>query len=375
MPRPARARPRWCIRGASARSSRPSRSSAGACSRGRRHHRAACARHEAELRLRAAEQNLARLDDVINQLAGQIDALKRQARQAIRYRAVAAAGAQGRGDAVSSALGGRQRRACAAEQAKNGAVRWSPSAPASRPRHPSARRLRQPSCRRCARARPARRRPAASGDGARDPRARGSARQADGWARPRLVQLDDDIARERRLAADAQAALARLAAEERCAPARGQRQRRAARRSTSASRAPMPCLQAAEKAGDEATGALAELSARRHALEGAAREHAGADRLTDEITAVSAALTRLGAEVSARADLAALAAAAEHRAAAAKRKPQPCAPRRSTPPRVKRSTSCAARLPRPSGAPSGSTPKPGRWPSSCTSTPGTCGPR
>src|ERR1700704_3402149 len=45
-------------------------------------------RHEAELRLRAAEQNLARLEDVIGQLTGQIDALKRQARQAVRYRAV-----------------------------------------------------------------------------------------------------------------------------------------------------------------------------------------------------------------------------------------------------------------------------------------------
>src|SRR5580704_14766146 len=45
-------------------------------------------RHEAELRLRAAEQNLARLEDVIGQLAGQIDALKRQARQAVRYRAL-----------------------------------------------------------------------------------------------------------------------------------------------------------------------------------------------------------------------------------------------------------------------------------------------
>src|ERR671935_812808 len=45
-------------------------------------------RHEAELRLRAAEQNLARLEDVIGQLAGQMDALKRQARQAVRYRTV-----------------------------------------------------------------------------------------------------------------------------------------------------------------------------------------------------------------------------------------------------------------------------------------------
>src|SRR5712671_7803204 len=46
-------------------------------------------RHEAELRLRAAEQNLARLEDVIGQLGGQIDALKRQSRQAVRYRALA----------------------------------------------------------------------------------------------------------------------------------------------------------------------------------------------------------------------------------------------------------------------------------------------
>ncbi len=46
-------------------------------------------RHEAELRLRAAEQNLLRLEDVIDQLAAQMDALKRQARQAVRYRDVA----------------------------------------------------------------------------------------------------------------------------------------------------------------------------------------------------------------------------------------------------------------------------------------------
>jgi chromosome segregation protein len=43
-------------------------------------------RHEAELKLRAAEDNLARLDDVIATLAAQIDTLKKQARQAQRYR-------------------------------------------------------------------------------------------------------------------------------------------------------------------------------------------------------------------------------------------------------------------------------------------------
>ena len=45
-------------------------------------------RHEAELRLKAAEANLARLDDVVGGLNQQVDSLKRQARQARRYREV-----------------------------------------------------------------------------------------------------------------------------------------------------------------------------------------------------------------------------------------------------------------------------------------------
>ena len=47
-------------------------------------------RHEAELRLRAAEQNLERLDDVVGELQGQIENLKRQARQAARFRNLSA---------------------------------------------------------------------------------------------------------------------------------------------------------------------------------------------------------------------------------------------------------------------------------------------
>ncbi len=43
-------------------------------------------RHEAELRLRAAETNMGRLDDVIREIEGQLQNLKRQARQASRYR-------------------------------------------------------------------------------------------------------------------------------------------------------------------------------------------------------------------------------------------------------------------------------------------------
>ncbi len=43
-------------------------------------------RHEAELRLKAAETNLSRLSDIISEVEGQLQGLRRQARQAARYR-------------------------------------------------------------------------------------------------------------------------------------------------------------------------------------------------------------------------------------------------------------------------------------------------
>src|SRR5258708_10443955 len=43
-------------------------------------------RHEAELKLKAAEDNLLRLDDVLATMTAQLDGLKKQARQAQRYR-------------------------------------------------------------------------------------------------------------------------------------------------------------------------------------------------------------------------------------------------------------------------------------------------
>src|SRR5262249_17772256 len=43
-------------------------------------------RHEAELKLKGAEDNLLRVDDVIATMTAQLDGLKRQVRQAQRYR-------------------------------------------------------------------------------------------------------------------------------------------------------------------------------------------------------------------------------------------------------------------------------------------------
>jgi chromosome segregation protein len=47
-------------------------------------------RHEAELRLRAADANLARLQDILASLETQLDSLKRQSRQATRYKNISA---------------------------------------------------------------------------------------------------------------------------------------------------------------------------------------------------------------------------------------------------------------------------------------------
>ena len=46
-------------------------------------------RHEAELRLKGADDNLIRVEDVLKQIDAQVDSLKRQARQANRYRDLA----------------------------------------------------------------------------------------------------------------------------------------------------------------------------------------------------------------------------------------------------------------------------------------------
>ncbi len=58
-------------------------------------------RHEAELKLRAAEANLARAEDLRGQLEAQLAALKRQARQASRYRNISGAIRQAEAELLS----------------------------------------------------------------------------------------------------------------------------------------------------------------------------------------------------------------------------------------------------------------------------------
>ncbi len=83
-------------------------------------------RHEAELKLRAAEANLERLEDVLGAMQTQLGSLKKQARQAIRYRELTEE--IRRADAVVLALRwqdllGRTQRARDGFAAADGAVR------------------------------------------------------------------------------------------------------------------------------------------------------------------------------------------------------------------------------------------------------------
>src|SRR5882757_3195882 len=268
-------------------------------------------RHEAELRLRAAEQNLARLEDVINQLAGQMESLKKQARQAIRYRTVAEQVRKAEAMLLHLRWVAANAELAEAEQAKTAAEllvaeRTGEQAEASTRQALAAAEL--PALRDAeARAAAALQRLVM----ARETLEREEKRAKDRMAEldRRLVQLGGDIEREQRLAADAQAALARLAAEEdtlqRETKANEEQRAGVDQRVIEAD----AVLAASEKSSDELTGTLADLTARRHALENALREHGDrASRAADEISAVEAEL--IGLEAAERADLAMLAGVA-----------------------------------------------------------------
>src|SRR6202161_3978414 len=80
-------------------------------------------RHEAELRLRAAEQNMARAEDVIGQLAAQMAALKTQARQAVRYRNISTQVRRSEALLFHLRWTGARTEVADAERLKNDAVR------------------------------------------------------------------------------------------------------------------------------------------------------------------------------------------------------------------------------------------------------------
>src|SRR3954454_1779700 len=173
-------------------------------------------RHEAELRLKAAEQNLTRLEDVIGQLAAQMDGLKRQARQAVRYRAVAAQIRKAEATLFHLRWMAAQTEVADAEHAKDISVRLvaertGQQAEASRLQLEAQTSL--PGLRDAeAKAAAALHRVVVARETLEREETRAKERMAE--LDLRLVQLAEDVERERQRARDAEAALERLSAEE-----------------------------------------------------------------------------------------------------------------------------------------------------------------
>jgi chromosome segregation protein len=279
-------------------------------------------RHEAELRLKAAEANLVRVEDVVKQLAGQIDALKRQARQAIRYRNVSAEVRKVEATLYYLRWIGANAEVTDSESAKDLSVRAVADATlaqseAGKGREAAAEAV--PPLREAeARAAAALQRLVIARDTLDAEETRAKERIAE--LERRLTQSEADVARERALVADAEAALERLSQEEdtlrREAEAAAERRTGVDERVAAAD----GVLTTAERSFAELTGALADLSARRNQLGNTAREQAErAARIEGEIGNIEAGLS---AAAESRPDLAALAAAMEGAQAAVGRAEQ-----------------------------------------------------
>jgi chromosome segregation protein len=254
-------------------------------------------RHEAELRLRAAEHNLARVEDVIGQLAAQVAGLKTQARQAVRYRNIS--GQVRRVEALLFHLRwtGARSELADAERAQDEAVRVV----AARTGEQAQASTRQAQF---AAALPPLRDAEAKAAAAlqRLIIARETLEREEARAKERISELDRrleqyaaDLERERALAADAAATLERLTAEE--ATLKAEAQANAIRLSGVNERVANAdaALAASEKSFTELTGALADLSARRNQLQAAIREHSErAERLQAELSNIEAGLAASG---------------------------------------------------------------------------------
>src|SRR4051812_6951681 len=271
-------------------------------------------RHEAELRLKAAETNLNRLEDVIGQLAQQIDALKRQSRQAVKYKQVSADVRKAEATLFHLRWVAANAEAAEAAHAKDVAIRVvadATGAQAEASRHQANAAADLP---------PLRDQEAAAGAAlqrliaARDQLDREEARVNERIVEldRRLVQLVQDIAREQRQQADAEAALSRLATEEGELTQNGagvaEREAGVAARVGEAESS----LAEIEKTFSQLTEALADLVARRNQLERAVSEHSvRLMRLEGQIGEVENELASLEKPENGAPDVVALARAAE----------------------------------------------------------------
>jgi chromosome segregation protein len=235
-------------------------------------------RHEAELRLKGAETNLSRLDDVLATLQTQLDALKKQARQAQRYRRLSdhirraeAVVLQLAWQGAGAELAAAAERLHAAERAV--ADHTAGALAAERERETAAGEL--PALRQAEAAAAAELQRLVLARQTLDEEERRVA-EAHEAAQQRLAQLAADLKREDELAADARAALTRLE-EERAAIAAAREHEAAAQHDAAAELAVAVAeVSALEAELTRLTEQVAADEARRAALQ--QQQHEAAER-------------------------------------------------------------------------------------------------
>jgi chromosome segregation protein len=277
-------------------------------------------RHEAELRLKAAETNLQRLDDVIREIETQLDALRRQARQAVRYRNLSAEIRKGEAAALYLRFEAAQTTVGESGEALDAAnrvtvAREDAQARAAREQAVAAAGL-QPLRDRYSEAAATLQRVVVEGQTLDAEEQRVKARLDELAAR--IAQFSADIERERQIAVENREMLAKLDREERTLrhDEAGTAEREAAfaaERDAAEAR-----LVESEKRAGDATAELADLNARRGQLERALRE-AGERRgkLGAELGSVEAELRQLSASAAMQARVSAARQAVESATAAA----------------------------------------------------------
>ena len=253
-------------------------------------------RHEAELRLKAAETNLLRVEDVIGQLTAQVDGLKKQARQAIRYRTVSSQVRKAEATLYHLRWTSANSEVAEAEHAKDVCVRTVADRVGAEAEASKRQAL-----------------AAASLPELREAEARAGAAlhrlnvalqdldREEARAKDRIVELDlrlvqfaADTEREQRLAADADQAIARVTSEEETI--RTEARESAGRRSGVDAKVAEAAteLGATEKIFTDLTTRLADLAAQRNLFENAAREQSDRfSRISSEIGAIERELATL----------------------------------------------------------------------------------
>ena len=255
-------------------------------------------RHEAELRLAATEANLARLSDLIGQLASQLQALRRQARQAQRYREISgkireAEALQHHLHWVGTCVHVEQEEASfqqaltvVAQETKAEGEALGQQAEAAEKLQP----LRDEEAARAA----VLHRLSVERDALEREEARAMARQAE--LETRLAQASRDLAREEEHIAEAEGILRRLGEEKRRLEAASSRDHEEPQLRAAAAKA-KSILDAAETTLRDATTALAEARAERGKFEGESAELQGRmAKLEAQSGAIEAELAQREAE-------------------------------------------------------------------------------